>query len=98
MSCELCSASTTWNGMSVTFGISCWPHRVQRHPTVEIDPEVESRRDSAPKPRVARHELPWVRAACGVSTPKELRPFGGRPGSLSQYPTSVPKGTTSSRL
>ena len=34
----------------------------------------ESQRDSVPKPRVARHELPWERRPTSVSTPTGLRP------------------------
>ena len=40
----------------------------------------ESQRDSATKPRVARHELPWVVGAKPMSTPTGLRQPGCRTG------------------
>jgi hypothetical protein len=35
----------------------------------------ESQRDSVPKPRVARHELPWVTVRKSFPTATRLRPF-----------------------
>src|SRR5258708_4927379 len=37
----------------------------------------ESQKDSGPKPRVARNELPWVRPRKGSSTPTGLYLFSG---------------------
>ena len=39
----------------------------------------ESQRDSASKPRVARHELPWVRRGARFPTPTGLCPCSSRP-------------------
>ena len=50
--------------MSETFGI--------REPVWESFVDL-SRRDCATKPRVARHELPWVRRRSDITTPTVLR-------------------------
>ena len=39
----------------------------------------ESQRDSVPKPRVARNELPWVTVRQTAPTATRLRPIGSRP-------------------
>src|SRR6266513_237478 len=56
--------------------------RKTRAPEGSLDPasEEESQRDSDPKPRVARNELPWVRRWPTVSTLKGLWPEAFRAG------------------
>src|SRR5262249_45532892 len=46
-------------------------------PKSSVATDCESQRDSAPKPRVARHELPWEIGVRMASTPTGLRPVPG---------------------
>src|SRR6266849_7789849 len=55
----------SWLDAGVDSGIDVTPHRAVP----------ESQRDSVPKPRVARHELPWVSVPRMGPTPTGLRPI-----------------------
>ena len=54
-------------------------HRIAKHPRNFLDAHIralqESQRDSVPKPRVARNELPWVTVRKKFPTATRLRPF-----------------------
>ena len=54
---------------------------------VAVSP-AESQRDSAPKPRVARNELPWVRDV-GESNPERVAARGGRKTQPGHNPVGV---------
>src|SRR5438876_3465116 len=61
----------------------------RKHPTISVLANLlrlaesrsvrESQRDSVPKPRVARHELPWVIVRETSPTATRLRPVRSRP-------------------
>jgi len=48
------------------------------HGSLRPDAEEESRRDSGPKPRVARNELPWVGGGVGIQPRKGCGRFSAQ--------------------